>query len=107
MNIITGKKFDAQGIRKDNGFFWHGSDNISRWSQNLDLIPEPKEYSMKYILDYPSEFGLVNKTKVVKFAKWFNENQWRGSQGDKTKRAFVNCDYVKIAFLGLKEISEI
>ena len=104
MNIITGKKYDAQGTKKDNGYLWHDENNTSRWCQTLELIPEPREFSQKYILEYPEEFGLITRTQLVNFAQWFNENQWRGGQGDKVKRAFIDCDYKKIVFNGLKEI---
>lgn len=103
MNIIDGKMPTEH--KYGRGYRWHNTeDGISRWSQTLELIPEPREFSQKYILDYPEEFGLITRAQLVKFAQWFNENQWRGGQGDKVKRAFIDCDYKKIVFNGLKEI---
>ena len=103
MNIIDGKMPEVH--KYGSGYRWYNTeDGVSRWSQTLELIPEPRQFSEKYILNFPEEFGLITRTQLVKFAQWFNENQWRGGQGDKVKRAFIDCDYKKIVFNGLKEI---
>lgn len=30
---------------------------------------------------------------LIAFAKWFNENQFRGGKGDRVKKLFVDCNY--------------
>jgi hypothetical protein len=42
-------------------------------------------------------------TELERFAKWFNENQWRGSKGDKLKALFCSNSYDKIVKEYLKK----
>lgn len=103
MNIVDGKMPTEH--KYGRGYRWYNAeDGVSRWSSTLNLIPEPRQFSQKYILDYSEEFGLITRNQLIDFARWFNENQWRGGQGDKVKRAFIDCDYKKIVFNALKEI---
>jgi hypothetical protein len=113
MNIITGRKYDAQGIKRDNGYIYYNTEEkyasgpTIRWASELNLIPDPKQFSSKFIMDNPGVIGLMKKTEMTteleRFAKWFNENQWRGSKGDKLKALFCSNSYDKIVKEYLKK----
>lgn len=55
MNIIDGKlpvehKY-GRGYR-----YYNTEDRVSRWAAKLELIPEPRQFSEKYILNFTEEF---------------------------------------------------
>ena len=50
MNIIDGKMPEVH--KYGRGYRWYNTeDGVSRWSQTLELIPEPRQFSEKYILN--------------------------------------------------------
>lgn len=45
----------------------------------------------------------MKDNELVKFAKWFNETQWKGGKGDRNKILFCKCDYEAIVKLYLSQ----
>ena len=45
------------------------------------------------------------KEDLINFAKWFNENQFRGVKGDITKALFIKCNYPAIVDKAIEKLN--